>query len=272
MDLLRRCRETVIALLLALPVLLAPATPVQSACGAVDPEHAAWTSILARRVADGRVDYAALQREDRGALDAYLASLSGTCADDYARWTTPAKIAFWLNAYNAFTVQLILDNYPISSIRKIGFLPLAAFRERFIPMPGLKGGTISLDDIEHGTLRAAFEEPRIHFALVCASVSCPALRAQAYRGADLDAQLDDQARGFLGDPARNLFDVAAQTLFLSAIFDWFNDDFVAAAGSVPAYVAPFMAVAPGPDVKVEFLDYDWQLNDRKRARDGTRGG
>lgn len=254
-----------IALLLVLSALLAPATPGQAACSTVDTEHAEWTSILARRVADGRVDYAALQREDRGALDAYLASLSGTCADDYARWTTPEKIAFWLNAYNAFTVKLILDNYPIASIRKIGFLPLAAFRERFIPMPGLKGGSISLDDIEHDTLRAAFKEPRIHFALVCASVSCPALRAEAYRGADLDAQLDEQARDFLGDPTRNRFDAASQTLFLSAIFDWFHDDFATAAGSVPAYVAPFMAIRPDPDVKVRFLDYDWQLNDRKRA-------
>src|SRR4029434_9265868 len=134
----------------------------------------------------------------------------------------PQRIAFWINAYNAFTLRLILDHYPIASIRRIGWLPGAAFRERFIPMQGLKGETISLDDIENGTLRSAFREPRIHFALVCAARSCPPLRREAYRGADLDRQLDDQARIFLRDATKNRVDAATRTLYLSSIFKWFR--------------------------------------------------
>lgn len=242
-------------------LLLASSAMAHAACIPLDPAHAAWTAVLERYVDDTGVDYAALEREGQPALDAYLRTLSGACAADYERWSQAERIAFWLNAYNAFTVKLILDHYPIASIRKIGFLPGAAFRERFIPMPGLKGGVISLDDIENDTLRRAFREPRIHFALVCASRSCPALRREAYRGADLDRQLDDQARGFLGDASKNRVDRAAQRLDLSSIFKWFRGDFDAAAGSVPAYVARYVDGVSGYDVT--FLDYDWSLNDRR---------
>ena len=198
-------------------------------------------------------------------LDAYLAELSAACTDDYARWTNAERIAFWLNAYNAFTVRLVLDHYPIASIRKIGWLPGAAFRERFIPMPALKGGTISLDDIEHGTLRPTFHEPRVHFALVCAARSCPPLRPEAYRGADLDWQLDDQARAFLRDPAKNRVDHAMRTLYLSRIFEWYRDDFETSGSSLPAFVARYRD--DGADItgewRVTFLEYDWRLNDHE---------
>jgi len=237
----------------------------QATCNSVDHSHEQWSAILRWWVAGGRVDYAGLQREGQPALDAYLATLSGACGADYERWTRAERIAFWVNAYNAFTVRLILDHYPIASIRKIGWLPGAAFRQRFIPMDGLKGGPISLDDIENGTLRSAFREPRIHFALVCASRSCPVLRGDAYRGADLDRQLDEQARAFLRDPAKNRVDPINRTLFLSSIFKWFRGDFEAASGSLPAYVARYIdaGTAPVADYDVEFLDYDWSLNDRE---------
>jgi hypothetical protein len=232
-----------------------------AACTIVDSSHARWTRILARSVEDGSVDYAELQRSGRSTLDAYLAELSGTCAADYERWTREERIAFWVNAYNAATVRLILAHYPIASIRKVGWLPLAAFREPVFALPGLKGGTVSLDDIEHGTLRRDFAEPRVHFALVCAARSCPSLRNEAYRGADLDGQLDDQARKFLRDPRKNRVDARARMLWLSSIFRWFPGDFEAAAGTLPAYVARYL----GDEVAtydVAFLDYDWSLNDR----------
>jgi len=256
----RRMRCAGAALVLA---LAATTTSAGVPCPAMDHTHAAWTEILRRHVQDGRVDYAALARDD-GPLNAYLGTLSAACAADYERWTRAQRIAFWLNAYNAFTVRLILDHYPISSIRRIGWLPGAAFRERFIPMDGLKGGTISLDDIEHRTLRSAFREPRIHFALVCAARSCPRLRTEAYRAADLDLQLEDQGRVFLHDPSKNRVDTAAKTLHLSPIFDWFEDDFVAAAGSLPAFVAPYLddVGTPVNGFAVRFLDYDWALNDQ----------
>jgi hypothetical protein len=266
----RRTDRRVILIAAAIASLLSGAAhpPVRAAesCPPFDHEHRTWTDLLRRWVSDGQVDYSAWLRDGRPALDTYLAALSATCARDYQAWTREQRLAYWINAYNAFTVDLILDSYPIASIRKIGWLPGAAFREKFIPMPGLKGRTISLNDIEHDTIRADFAEARIHFALVCASRSCPPLRAEAYRGADLDRQLADQARIFLSDASKNRFDAAARTLYLSAIFDWFAADFRAAAGSVQKFVAPYMADprAAESGVRIEFLDYDWSLNDRSK--------
>lgn len=252
------------ALLFAVTLLPAPASAGGDPCP-IDQTHAAWTAMLSRHVRDGVVDYAAWKRDDDAALGAYLVTLSGVCRPGYESWTSAQRIAFWIDAYNAFTVRLVLDHYPLPSIRSIGWLPGAAFRENFIPMDGLKGGTISLNDVEHGTLRTDFREPRIHFALVCASKSCPALRPEAYRGADLERQLDEQARAFLNDPTKNRFDVASRTLSLSSIFTWFHDDFAYAAGSVPLYVARYLPpdgveLARDPSVQVEYLDYDWSLN------------
>jgi hypothetical protein len=258
-----RPRVTTLAIVLSLQAAVAGAACPTS----VDHTHAEWTAILRRWVKDGRVDYAALHRQARRPLAAYLAALSGACRTDYERWTTAERIAFWINAYNAFTVQLVLDHYPIASIRSIGWLPGAAFRRRFIPMADLEGRSISLDDIEHETLRKAFHEPRIHFALVCAARSCPALREEAYRGADLDRQLDDQGRAFLRDPAKNRVDGATRTLYLSSIFEWFRGDFQEAAGSLPSFVARYLDGDPATvaDYRVEFLDYDWALNDREQG-------
>ncbi len=238
---------------------------VEAACTRFDHSHGAWTAILERRVEAGVVDYAGLLQESEGELDAYLASLSGACAADYQTWRREERIAFWVNAYNAFTIRLILDHHPVPSIRSIGWLPLAAFRERFIPMPGLRGGNVSLQEIENDVLRGPFREPRIHFALVCAATSCPELRREAYRGVDLDRQLDDQARGFLRDPSKNRVDASARKLYLSSIFEWYLGDFEGAAGTLQAYVAPYLD-AKGVDVsgyEVDYLDYDWSLNDHK---------
>jgi hypothetical protein len=146
---------------------------------------------------------------------------------------------------------MILDHYPVSSIRKIGLLPGAAFRSSFIP---LLGGTRSLNEIE-GALREA-GEPRIHFALVCASKSCPELSEEAYRGAILDRQLDEAEQRFLHDRRKNR--VEGETLYLSSIFKWYRDEFARAAGSLEAYLA--RSGLRGS--RIEFLDYDWSLNGR----------
>lgn len=250
-------RLTPIVLLLALATGTA-----EAACPPVDHTHAAWSAILARFVDDGRVDYGGLAGDGEQDLAAYLATLSGACGADYEGWTREQRLAFWINAYNAFTVRLILDHYPIASIRKIGWLPGAAFRTRFIPMEGLKGGRISLDDIEHGTLRRAFREPRIHFALVCAARSCPPLRSEAYRAADLDRQLDDQARRFLADPTKNRLEGARRTLHLSEIFRWFRDDFESTGAALASYVGRYWD-RDTSGFEVQFMDYDWRLNDRQ---------
>lgn len=245
-----------------LALLLGSTQSVRAACAPFDHSHDLWEQLTARWVANGGVAYAALLREDEQRLDTYLKELSATCADDYETWSGEQRLAFWINTYNAYTVRLILDHYPLSSIRRIGFLPGAAFRKKFIPMQGLKEGEISLDVIEHDILRADFQEPRVHFALVCAARSCPPLREEAYRAPDLEAQLDDQARRFLRNEAKNRFDAASGTLYLSEIFDWFSDDFVTDTDALPAYVAPYMADPRAAHAeRVEFLPYDWALNE-----------
>jgi hypothetical protein len=234
-------RNTILAVHLFFIALMlaAPGIACADECPTIDHTHGEWSAFLQRWVSDGLVDYAALQGDERAPLETYLKKLSATCAIDYEKWSREQRLAFWINAYNAFTVQLIADNYPISSIRKIGWLPAAAFRRKFIPMPGLKGGVISLNEIEHETLRANFREPRIHFALVCASLGCPTLRNEPYRAVE-------------------------NTLYLSPIFDWFQADFEVVDGSVPAYVARYLE-DPGiskSGLSIEYTKYDWSLNDR----------
>jgi len=248
----------------ALPPLAAAAAPP---CAAFDHEHRVWTRLLEQYVKAGRVDYGGLRREARPALSAYLDVLSAVSRTCYAGWTREQRLAFWINSYNAYAVQLVLEHYPVRSIRAIGWLPGSAFRTKFIPMKDLAGGELSLDDVEHEHLRKEFGEPRIHFAIVCASVSCPPLRSEAYRAADLERQLDDQARRFLADPTKNRFDRKSRTLHLSPIFKWFREDFEQAAGSLPAFVARYVdpataAVVKEPGLPIEFLDYDWSLNGR----------
>ncbi|MEO8601067.1 MAG: DUF547 domain-containing protein [bacterium] len=238
------------------------------ACTFFDHQHAAWNTIVARYVREGIVDYAGLKRSGLPALDGYLQSLESVCRRHYNTWTGEQKLAFWINAYNAYTVKLILDHYPLKSIRSIGLLPGAAFRENFIPLQALRGKVLSLNDIEHDILRKEFREPRIHFAIVCASKSCPELRNEAYRATTLDAQLTEAARRFVSDSSKNRFDAASRTLRLSSIFDWFREDFERSSQTLPAFVARYAepatatALSSGGNVRVEFLDYDWSLNGR----------
>lgn len=255
---------------LLLSGMLAAVSPAEvsvAACEPFDHAHRAWTALLARHVRDGTVAYAAWKREGTAALDAYLASLAAVPPDCFAAFSEPQQIAFLIDAYNAATVRLVLGEYPIASIRKIGLLPGAAFRKSFLALPAVGPGEVSLDDIEHETLRKRYREPRIHFALVCAARSCPPLRGEAFRAEALEAQLDDQGRAFLRDPRKNRYDAPARTLQLSEIFDWFAEDFVTAAGSVGAFVAPFLedpaaSAARDPATRIEFLPYDWSLNGR----------
>jgi len=256
----------------ARPVAVAPAAAARDA-GDAEPEdaeafdhaHEAWTMLLRAHVADGRVDYTGLLRRETE-LDAYLRSLEAVDRSLYEGWSRRQRMAFWINAYNAYTVRLILDHWPVASIKDVGGWFSSPFRKEFIAMDRLRGGTISLDTIEHEILRKEFPEARVHFALVCASKGCPALRRDAFRADDLDAQLDDQARRFLADPAKNRIDVPGRTLHLSSIFRWFEEDFERDAGTVPAFVARHVdeetarAIGTGDDWRVKHLDYDWSLN------------
>ncbi len=256
--------------------VLAMGPTAAGAGGAFDRSHAAWTSLLAAHVgwnAAGTattVDYAGFAR-DRAELDAYRTALAAVTEPDFAAWPAPDRLAFLVNAYNANTIALVLTGYPgLASIKDLGGWLSTPWKQRFVT---LLGATRSLDDIEHGLIRGGVgaDEPRVHFALNCASIGCPALRPEAYRGEILEAQLADQTQRFLSDRTRNRWDAVAGRLQVSRIFDWYGKDFTRAAGSLSAFLGRYAArlsddataragIAAGT-ASVTFLDYDWRLND-----------
>ncbi len=217
-------------------------------------DHRLWTALLARYVDDdGRVAYHDLQVNDRPAFEQYLTMLAPA---QIAGMSEAEEKAFWINAYNALIVNGVLQGYTAESI--LG-------RKRFFSWYSLliAGEERSPDDIEHKILRKKFHDARIHFALVCASTSCPQLRREAYVAERLDQQLDDATRAFINDPTRNRID--SQQVALSQIFQWFTVDFVSSAGSVPAFVQRFVeddkrAILQAKSSNLQYLDYDWTLN------------
>lgn len=269
----RQILGAVLVLWLATPAWAAP----------FDQQHTAWDTLLKAHVvvaADGhssRVDYAGF-KADHAALTAYLAGLSAVTDNAYTGWTAPQRLAFLINAYNAFTVSLILTQYPdVKSIKDLGALFSSPWRKVFFT---LRDQQHSLDDIEHRMIRApdAFNEPRIHFAVVCASIGCPMLRNEAYVADRLDAQLEDGMRRFLADRSRNRFDAASGTLQVSRLFDWYDGDFTkglhgfnSVAGTLAKFAdeladdAAARAAIKAGTVPITFLDYNWNLNDTAAA-------
>ena len=218
------------------------------------------------------LDYAALQR-DRARLQHDLVQLQAVGRSEFERWPPADRRAFLINAYNAWTVELILRAWPdLASIRDLGSLFVSPWKRRWFH---LLGAERSLDEVEHTLLRGApdHDDPRIHCAVNCASIGCPALRPEACRGADLDAQLDDQTRRFLRDRTRNRLE--GDTLYLPRIFDWYAEDFeqpFRGATTVPAFLALY-ADAIGLDaaararlaagaIGIDYLPYDRVLNSR----------
>lgn len=198
------------------------------------------------------------------ALDAYVSQVEAVTRAEYDGWSRDHQMAFLINAYNALTLKLVLTGYPdITSIKELGGWFSTPWKKEFFT---LFGEPSTLDHIEHGLLRRDFDEPRIHFAIVCASIGCPMLRTEAYRAERLDTQLDTAARTFLRDATRNRYDPATGTLEISRIFDWFEEDFLRADPSVPAFVARYMAEDEATrkrlsdPARVRFLEYDWSLN------------
>jgi hypothetical protein len=237
----------------------------------------------------GLVDYAGLKK-DRAPLDRFAASLAALERSEYEAWPDREKIAFWINVYNALTLKLVIDNYPIepsfwaslrfpkNSIRQISG---AWDRMGFTVI----GSEMTLDQMEHETLRAEFSEPRIHMALVCAAMGCPPLRNEPYRADRLSAQLNDQTRGFLGDPVKFRIDRDKGRVHLSSIFKWYGEDFVDDYGgekglggrgdseqAVLSFVSRYLEPEDqrylrGGDYDIRYLGYDWSLNEQRRSWD-----
>jgi Protein of unknown function, DUF547 len=222
-------------------------------------DHSTFDGLVSTYVDDaGYVDYEGLAA-DTSALDAYIASLADAPFDALGR---DAKLGLLINAYNAFTLRLILDHYPVDSIKDI---PSA---ERWEAVRwNVAGGTWSLDQIEHQLIRGNFREPRIHFALVCAAVGCPPLRNEAYVGERIDEQLESQTVYTHSHDRWLRYEPGADTIGLTSLYDWYGGDFVQVAGSVLAFVARYdedlaRELAAGHEPKIRFLDYDWSLNER----------
>jgi hypothetical protein len=232
-------------------------------------DHSAFTELLQAYVDEaGQVDYAALTAQRDSALTPYLQQLAET---DPSNLDRDARLAFWINAYNALTLKLIVDHYPVESIKDItpaGGPAIPKLNAPWFVKVGEVGGQMrTLDEIEHEIIRTRFDAPRIHFALVCAAVSCPRLRREAFTGAELDVQLDDQAHGFLHTRTKNQIPADDGTIRLSRIFKWFEEDFGENTDDLQRYLAPYFEGAVQAKLQaaaydVGYLDYDWTLNDQ----------
>ncbi|MBL3655478.1 DUF547 domain-containing protein [Fulvivirga sediminis] len=226
----------------------------------VVPSHDIWDRLLKKHVDEkGWVDYKGFI-SDKVLLEEYLKLLSDH-APDKAKWTREEQLAYWINAYNAFTIKLIVDNYPVKSIKDLKptlNIPgiHTVWHRQFFKIGGIE---CSLDEIEHDILRKQFDEPRIHFAINCASYSCPPLRNEAYKASLIDEQLQAQAEWFINDGKRNL--IAENQIRISSIFSWFRGDFTK-RGDLIDYLNQYSKVVISQDANINYLEYDWRLNEQ----------
>ena len=258
----KKSKYGIVALLVVIGVLLwwrSSGVSVDFAASkAKVPSHQTWDALLQQHVDDqGAVDYKGFL-QDSTRLQTYLKTLSDhPPAED---WTRAERLAYWINAYNAFTVQLIVQHYPLKSIQELHpkpYIPMvnSVWHRKFFQ---IGGQPMTLNAIEHKILRVKFDEPRIHFAIVCASASCPQLLNRAYLPDQLDNQLDSQTRAFLADSKRNR--IQADQLELSRIFSWFRGDFTK-KGTLQAFINQYTDVEVDKNAKISFLKYDWSLNE-----------
>ncbi|MEM0992488.1 MAG: DUF547 domain-containing protein [Bacteroidota bacterium] len=210
-------------------------------------DHGVWDALLQKYVTStGKVNYAGIKGEE-AKLDAYLEALKTNAPS--SSWSRNEKLAYWINAYNAFTVKLIVDNYPVKSITDLhGGKP---WDVKWIEI-GAK--TYSLNNIEHDIIRPQFKEPRIHFAVNCAAKSCPPLLNKAWTASNLGTYLNQQTRRFINNSVSNK--ITADVVQLSKIFEWYAKDF----GNLIAYLNKYSKTEIDADAKVSYLDYNWQLN------------
>jgi hypothetical protein len=229
---------------------------------AFDHAHARYSRVLERHVSAAGVDYTRL-KSDTADLKMYLEEASEVSESQFNDWSHSQQLAFLLNFYNATVLQLVIDHYPVTSVRQIGGVFRSPWKLRVVR---LWGRAQSLDWLEHEVIRPRYGEPRAHFALVCAAKGCPPLRREPFLADRLDEQLDDQARTFLAQRDKNRLDAATRTLHLSPIFKWYGSDFTSQSNSLPASLARYFNEADSktladPRLRIVFTKYDWSLND-----------
>jgi len=233
---------------------------------AFDKSHKSFNQLLGQVVsfkgAQTLVDYKSLKK-DPANLNNYLEGLSGVKKEDFYSWNKSHQLAFLINAYNAFTLKLITYHYPVKSIKKIGGFFSSPWKKKFFELLGEKS---HLDQIEHGLIRPNYKEPRIHFAVNCASISCPNLQPFAFTGDQLENQLEKSARSFLLDKSKNY--IEGKTLYASKIFKWYGGDFKEKFGNFKVFIAKYITgvkatqdLIKSGKVKTKYLEYDWDLNE-----------
>ncbi|HET7436771.1 MAG TPA: DUF547 domain-containing protein [Thermoanaerobaculia bacterium] len=238
---------------------------------AQEPDYSAWNTILAKYYDPAHgMDYANLKKSDAPTLQKLRTQLGNV---NVAALTPKEQLAYWINVYNVNVVATIVENYPVDSIRDISTDPIVrlnVFKKERVPF-GKE--TLSLDEVENKKIRETFHDPRIHFAINCAARSCPPIRTEAFTGARVDAQLDDQVRRFLSGPhgARFERDGDEVDVHVTKIVDWFGDDFEKWGGGKAAFLRRFVTPdkqraidAAKGNFDFEYDDYDWALNDWKR--------
>jgi len=219
-------------------------------------DHSIYAALLGKYVQQGQINYRGF-KTDEAKLDQYLKVLENTGSD---KLDPNNQFAFYINAYNAWTIKLILSGYPgVKSIKDLGSILKSPWKKK---ISHLDGDVITLDHIEHNILRPRFKDPRVHFAINCAALSCPPLISEPYRGSTLDRQLDDSAKNFINDPQRNY--LKGNTLYVSKIFKWFVEDFNNdIIGFFLKYAEKELKKeleVQGDSIKIKYLHYNWSLN------------
>ena len=263
-----RSVAVIVSLLLSLTII----SITVFAAGSVRPDHTLFTQVLKENVKNGVVNYKGIKADDR--FKQYIDALKKV---DTTSLDPKERLAFWINAYNAWTIKVVLDNYPLKSIKDLGAdLVIGTIFKKTIwdkDLIEMNGGKMSLNDIENDIIRE-YHDARVHFAMVCAAKSCPPLRNEAYEGEKLSEQLNDQGKLFMSDTTKNKFGLEKKKLILSNIFNWFEKDFKRDVGfgkekgTVVKFIARYVPketadklLANEKDIDIDHLDYDWSLNE-----------
>lgn len=245
-------------ILLSLAVFIASCSVKKIDSKSYPVSHEIWNELLQKHVTEqGVVDYKGFQK-DSARFNEYIKILSSSHPND-TNWNKNERLAYWINAYNAFTVQIVMRNYPTPGIKEIkNGIPFVntVWDIKFIK---IEDQVYDLNNLEHGIVRPRFEEPRIHFALNCASISCPRLRNEAFFPDRLDEQLSDNARYFLSNPIKNK--LGSDKSEISKIFQWYGGDFRKGDNTVRKFIDKYSDIKITPETKIDHLNYDWRLND-----------